>query len=61
MQKISSSLQEVNKVLAPFNLPGTAGSQVIHLARIMERKIEVVDSAHKELEFLHNQNAYMNQ
>lgn len=49
------------EVMAPFNFPGTAGGQVMHLARIMERKIEALDSSQKELEFLHSQNAFLSQ
>lgn len=36
-QTFSTYLQEVREVLAPFNFPGFAGSQVIHLVRMMEK------------------------
>lgn len=55
--QFSASLKEVNNVITPFNFPGTAGRQVIHMARMMERKIESLDYAQKEQEFLHGQNA----
>lgn len=63
LQKVSVSLQEVNKVLASLNFPGTVGSQVMHMARMMEmeRKTKALDSAQKELKFLRIQNASLTQ
>lgn len=61
VHKVSASLKEVNKFMTPFSFLVIAGSQVMHLVRIIERKTEVVDSAQKELEFLHGQNASLTQ
>lgn len=52
MQKMYTFLQEVNKVLAPFNFPGSMGSQVMHLMRMIEGKTKALDSVLKELELL---------
>lgn len=52
-----SFLQEVNKLLALSNLPSTKDSWLMNLARVNERKTKDFYSTHKELEFLHSQNA----
>lgn len=44
VQKVFTSLQEVNKFMDPFNLPGTLGSSMMHLGRVMERKIVALES-----------------
>lgn len=54
-------LQEVNKVLAPFNFPSSVGSQVMHLMRMIEGKTKALDSVLKELELLLIKNVFLNQ
>lgn len=54
--KVYTSLQEVNKALALFNLPGSECNRVMHLEGMIERMTGALDSSQKELEFLHNQN-----
>lgn len=54
-------LQEVRKVLTPFNFLGYAGSQVVRLVRMIEKNSEALDFALKDLEFLHCPNASLTQ
>ncbi|CAI8599839.1 unnamed protein product [Vicia faba] len=61
LYKAYASLKEVSKALALFNFHGGAGVQVMHLARMIDGKIEALNSAHKELEFLRSQNASLTQ
>lgn len=49
LYKVYASLQEVRKVLAPFNLSDIMGSQVIYLEKMLQKRTRVLDSLAQEL------------
>lgn len=61
LQKLYTFLQEEKKVLTPLNFSGLAGNRVMYFVRMMDGKTKSLESTHKEMEFLHTENAYLTQ